>query len=199
MKITNITSLPANPGIYEAITGNFLDSYNLSLLNPYMVRVFCNWFSNFYYTISSMNICSMQPNLSAAWLFQRAMSAKQQYDVSPDFISELLYVNFQSMQVGLCSFKQSQRPFASAPLAYTFLFFSSLMSSCVTSPEARWSSTKAISSGSFFCFFFHGSWLQLDLLNWLSFRANLPLKLSIVTGCYTVWASCQDIRPCYAE
>ncbi|RVW38894.1 hypothetical protein CK203_073659 [Vitis vinifera] len=61
-------------GIYEAITGNFLDSYNLSLLNPYM------------------------PNLSAAWLFQRAMSAKQQYDVSPDFISELLYVNFQSMQ-----------------------------------------------------------------------------------------------------
>ncbi|KAJ9686491.1 hypothetical protein PVL29_015410 [Vitis rotundifolia] len=61
-------------GIHEAITGNFLDSYNLSLLNPYM------------------------PNLSAAWLFQRAMSAKQQYDVSPDFISELLYVNFQSMQ-----------------------------------------------------------------------------------------------------
>ena len=36
-----LLSLPANPGIYEAISGNFLDSYSLSLLNPYMVRVFC--------------------------------------------------------------------------------------------------------------------------------------------------------------
>ncbi|KAK9284141.1 hypothetical protein L1049_023308 [Liquidambar formosana] len=61
-------------GIYEAIDGNFLDSYNLSLLNPYM------------------------PNLSSSWLFQRAMSAKQQSNVSPDFINELLCVNFQSMQ-----------------------------------------------------------------------------------------------------
>ncbi|XP_030928418.1 uncharacterized protein LOC126695295 isoform X2 [Quercus robur] len=61
-------------GIYEAINEDFLDSYNLSLLNPYM------------------------PNLSASWLFQRAMSARQQSNVSPDFITELLYVNFQSMQ-----------------------------------------------------------------------------------------------------
>ncbi|KAF3443431.1 hypothetical protein FNV43_RR13113 [Rhamnella rubrinervis] len=61
-------------GIYEAINGNFLDSYNLSLLNPYM------------------------PNLSSSWLFQRAMSAKQQSNVPPDFINELLYINFQSMQ-----------------------------------------------------------------------------------------------------
>lgn len=61
-------------GIYEAINGDFLDSYHLSLLNPYM------------------------PNLSASWLFQRAMSAKQQSNVSPDFINELLWVNFQSMQ-----------------------------------------------------------------------------------------------------
>ncbi|KAB1200862.1 hypothetical protein CJ030_MR0G006092 [Morella rubra] len=61
-------------GIYDAISGNFLDSYNLSLLNPYM------------------------PNLSASWLFQRAMSAKQQSNVSPDFINELLHANFQSMQ-----------------------------------------------------------------------------------------------------
>ncbi|XP_010244147.2 PREDICTED: uncharacterized protein LOC104588042 isoform X2 [Nelumbo nucifera] len=61
-------------GIYEAFNGNFLDSYSLSLLNPYM------------------------PNLSASWLFQRAMSAKQQADVSPDFINELLYVNFHCMQ-----------------------------------------------------------------------------------------------------
>lgn len=99
--LTLVLSLPANPGIYEAITGNFLDSYNLSLLNPYMVRVFCNWFRSFYYAIMSMNICWMQPNLSASWLFQRAMSAKHQSNVPPDFISELLYVNFQSMQVGL--------------------------------------------------------------------------------------------------
>lgn len=47
------------------------------------------------------NLC-MQPNLSASWLFQRAMSAKQLSNVSPDFINELLHVNFQSMQVGLC-------------------------------------------------------------------------------------------------
>ncbi|KAI8551984.1 hypothetical protein RHMOL_Rhmol06G0230000 [Rhododendron molle] len=61
-------------GIYEAINGDLLDSNNLSLLNPYM------------------------PNLSASWLFQRAMSAKKESNVSPDFINELLYVNFQSMQ-----------------------------------------------------------------------------------------------------
>ncbi|KAL6136935.1 hypothetical protein ACLB2K_062230 [Fragaria x ananassa] len=61
-------------GIYEAIDGDFLDSHNLSLLNPYM------------------------PNLSSSWLFQRAMSAKEPSNVSPDFINELLYANFQSMQ-----------------------------------------------------------------------------------------------------
>ncbi|XP_028806090.1 uncharacterized protein LOC114760942 [Neltuma alba] len=61
-------------GIYEAIGGDYLDSHNLSLLNPYM------------------------PNLSASWLFQRAMSAKQPSNVSPDFINELLYANFDCMQ-----------------------------------------------------------------------------------------------------
>ncbi|PKI54359.1 hypothetical protein CRG98_025245 [Punica granatum] len=61
-------------GIYEAITGDFLDSHSLSLLNPYM------------------------PNLSASWLFQRAMSAKQRTSVSSDFINELLSINFQCMQ-----------------------------------------------------------------------------------------------------
>ncbi|KNA18587.1 hypothetical protein SOVF_069020 [Spinacia oleracea] len=61
-------------GIYEAIEGNFLDSNSLSLLNPYL------------------------PNLSASWLFQRAMSAKQQSDVSPSFINDLLHANFQSME-----------------------------------------------------------------------------------------------------
>nr|XP_043623880.1 uncharacterized protein LOC122595563 [Erigeron canadensis] len=61
-------------GIHEAISGNLLDSENLSLLNPYM------------------------PNLSASWLFQRAMSARKETGVSPDFINDLLHVNFQSMQ-----------------------------------------------------------------------------------------------------
>ncbi|KAJ9537623.1 hypothetical protein OSB04_030356, partial [Centaurea solstitialis] len=61
-------------GIHEAMSANLLDSDNLSLLNPYM------------------------PNLSASWLFQRAMSARKQAGVSPDFINELLYANFQSMQ-----------------------------------------------------------------------------------------------------
>ncbi|KAK7300378.1 hypothetical protein RJT34_11222 [Clitoria ternatea] len=61
-------------GIHEAIKGDYLDSHNLSLLNPYM------------------------PNLSASWLFQRAMSAKQQSNVPADFINELLYTNFNCMQ-----------------------------------------------------------------------------------------------------
>ncbi|CAL0307518.1 unnamed protein product [Lupinus luteus] len=61
-------------GIHEAISGDYLDSYNLSLLNPYM------------------------PNLSASWLFQRAMSAKQKSNVPADFINELLYANFNCMQ-----------------------------------------------------------------------------------------------------
>ena len=41
----------------------------------------------------------LQPNLSASWLFQRAMSAKELPDVPPSFINELLYTNFQSMEV----------------------------------------------------------------------------------------------------
>ncbi|KAL2973424.1 hypothetical protein AAZX31_14G044700 [Glycine max] len=61
-------------GIHEAINGDYLDSYSLSLLNPYM------------------------PNLSASWLFQRAMSAKKQSNVPEDFINELLYTNFSCMQ-----------------------------------------------------------------------------------------------------
>nr|CAD1826594.1 unnamed protein product [Ananas comosus var. bracteatus] len=62
-------------GIYEAMAGDLLDSHSLRLLNPYLVT-----------------------NLSASWLFQRAMSARPRVDVSPNFINELLYVNFQSMQ-----------------------------------------------------------------------------------------------------
>lgn len=61
-------------GIYEAVTGNFLDADSLSLLNPYM------------------------PNLSSSWLFQKAMSAKPNANVSPTFINELLYLNFITMQ-----------------------------------------------------------------------------------------------------
>ncbi|KAI3989323.1 hypothetical protein MKX01_026906 [Papaver californicum] len=53
-------------GNNEAVNNNFLDSSSLSLLNPYM------------------------PNLSSSWLFQRAMSAKPEANVSPDFINELL-------------------------------------------------------------------------------------------------------------
>ncbi|GAA0175887.1 cyclase [Lithospermum erythrorhizon] len=61
-------------GLYEAIDGDFLDARDLSLLNSYM------------------------PNLSASWLFQRAMSAKTPSKVSADFISELLWANFQCMK-----------------------------------------------------------------------------------------------------
>ncbi|KAJ4845742.1 hypothetical protein Tsubulata_048896 [Turnera subulata] len=69
-----LLSASASKGVHEAIIGDFLDASSLSLLNPYM------------------------PNLSASWLFQRAMSAKKDSSVYPEFINELLYVNFQSMQ-----------------------------------------------------------------------------------------------------
>ncbi|KAG8047242.1 hypothetical protein GUJ93_ZPchr0008g12539 [Zizania palustris] len=62
-------------GIYEAVSGDLLDAPSLQLLNPYM------------------------PNLSASWLFQRAMSARPHINVSPTFINELLFANFQSMQI----------------------------------------------------------------------------------------------------
>ncbi|XP_051117086.1 uncharacterized protein LOC127241875 isoform X2 [Andrographis paniculata] len=61
-------------GIHEAFDNDFLDAQSLSLLNPYM------------------------PNLSASWLFQRAMSGKSQSGVSPTFVNELLYANFKSME-----------------------------------------------------------------------------------------------------
>ncbi|VAH69345.1 unnamed protein product [Triticum turgidum subsp. durum] len=61
-------------GVYEAVSGDFLDAQSLKLLNPYM------------------------PNLSASWLFQRAMSTRPGTDISPTFINELLFANFQSMQ-----------------------------------------------------------------------------------------------------
>ncbi|CAO2163330.1 unnamed protein product [Urochloa humidicola] len=61
-------------GIYEAVEGDFLDTHSLRLLNPYM------------------------PNLSASWLFQQAMSVRPHINVSPTFINELLFSNFQSMQ-----------------------------------------------------------------------------------------------------
>jgi hypothetical protein len=41
----------------------------------------------------------LQPNLSASWLFHRAMSVRPQISVSPTFVNELLFANFQSMQV----------------------------------------------------------------------------------------------------
>eukprot|EP00252_Welwitschia_mirabilis_P000908 TRINITY_DN10900_c0_g1_i3.p1 TRINITY_DN10900_c0_g1~~TRINITY_DN10900_c0_g1_i3.p1 ORF type:complete len:620 (+),score=92.88 TRINITY_DN10900_c0_g1_i3:240-1862(+) len=61
-------------GIYEAISADLLDSKNLSLLNPYM------------------------PNLSTAWLFQKAMTASQNPIMSPEFINELLAANFGCME-----------------------------------------------------------------------------------------------------
>jgi len=96
--------LHCNEGIHEAINGGYLDSYNLSLLNPYMVLSnFPQRFESFRVCGMKLNtwprLCIMQPNLSASWLFQRAMSAKKQSNVPVDFINELLYTNFSCMQV----------------------------------------------------------------------------------------------------
>lgn len=64
----------------------------------------------------------MQPNLSASWLFQRAMSAKQKSNVQPDFINELLHVNFQSMQVKTCIIQKQHILFCLACYCLLFLF-----------------------------------------------------------------------------
>ncbi|KAH7431156.1 hypothetical protein KP509_08G032900 [Ceratopteris richardii] len=61
-------------GISESLEEDFLDKGNLALLNPYM------------------------PNLSASWLFQKAMSAKGSSTVADDFINTLLATNFGCMQ-----------------------------------------------------------------------------------------------------
>ena len=101
---------PKNKGIYKAISGNFLDAHNLSLLNPYMVSVlfsvlaqkirYFNFLSsgkkkvqNLYYDL----IIAAQ--LQCFLVVHRAMSAKQETNVPPDFINELLYANFRSMQL----------------------------------------------------------------------------------------------------
>ncbi|EFJ27464.1 hypothetical protein SELMODRAFT_62266, partial [Selaginella moellendorffii] len=61
-------------GITEALEADKLDKNSLSLLNPYM------------------------PNLSGAWLLQKAMSVRPDAGVSSSFINELLSVTFESME-----------------------------------------------------------------------------------------------------
>ncbi len=43
--------------------------------------------------------CGFQPNLSGVWMYQRAMSVRLDIDPSPDFINNLLSINFQCMEV----------------------------------------------------------------------------------------------------
>ncbi|BFI33798.1 hypothetical protein MPTK2_4g18450 [Marchantia polymorpha subsp. ruderalis] len=61
-------------GLTDALKGDILEKDNLSLLNPYM------------------------PNLSGAWLLQRAMSVPPGGSPPPDFINELLSTNFTCME-----------------------------------------------------------------------------------------------------
>ncbi|KAG6557903.1 hypothetical protein Mapa_000081 [Marchantia paleacea] len=61
-------------GLTDALEGDILEKDNLSLLNPYM------------------------PNLSGAWLLQRAMSVPPGGSPPPDFINELLSTNFTCME-----------------------------------------------------------------------------------------------------
>ncbi|KAF0899096.1 hypothetical protein E2562_013336 [Oryza meyeriana var. granulata] len=100
-------------GIYEAVSGDLLDARSLQLLNPYM------------------------PNLSASWLFQRAMSARPQIDISPTFINDLLFANFDSMQVTSVIYE----------IYNYFRTFFNLMSYFTQWPETWGFSTSAISPG----------------------------------------------------
>ncbi|KAL2631927.1 hypothetical protein R1flu_016613 [Riccia fluitans] len=61
-------------GLVDALQDDILEKENLSLLNPYM------------------------PNLSGAWLLQRAMSVPVGADPPPEFINELLSTNFSCME-----------------------------------------------------------------------------------------------------
>ncbi|KAL3689895.1 hypothetical protein R1sor_016204 [Riccia sorocarpa] len=61
-------------GLVDALEGDMLEKESLSLLNPYM------------------------PNLSGAWLLQRSMSVPVGANPPPDFINELLSINFTSMK-----------------------------------------------------------------------------------------------------
>ncbi|CAM6027860.1 unnamed protein product [Sphagnum balticum] len=61
-------------GVAEALEADMLDRRSLALLNPYL------------------------PNLSAVWMYQRAMSVRLDIKSSPHFINTLLSVNFQCMQ-----------------------------------------------------------------------------------------------------
>lgn len=72
--------------------------------------------------LSKKKIFVAQPNLSASWLFQRAMSAKQQANVSPEFINELLYVNFQSMQVRFNYYGTNCKSIPSGWTCYHFMY-----------------------------------------------------------------------------
>jgi hypothetical protein len=84
-------------GIHEAVEGDFLDFHSLPLLNPYMVSVLHSDLC--IIQAEPRQLFLLQPNLSASWLFHRAMSVRPQISVSPTFVNELLFANFQSMQV----------------------------------------------------------------------------------------------------
>lgn len=61
-------------GLMDALESDLLDKENLALLNPYL------------------------PNLSGVWMYQRAMSVRLDINPSPDFINNLLSINFQCME-----------------------------------------------------------------------------------------------------
>jgi len=61
-------------GLMDALESELLDKENLALLNPYL------------------------PNLSGVWMYQRAMSVRLDINPSPDFINNLLSINFQCME-----------------------------------------------------------------------------------------------------
>lgn len=61
-------------GLYDALQADLLDKKSLALLNPYL------------------------PNLSAVWMYQRAMSVPVDIESPPDFINNLLSINFKCME-----------------------------------------------------------------------------------------------------
>jgi flavin-dependent dehydrogenase len=61
-------------GLHDALQADLLDKKSLALLNPYL------------------------PNLSGVWMYQRAMSVRLDIESPPDFINNLLSINFQCME-----------------------------------------------------------------------------------------------------
>ena len=63
------------------------------------VHIALDSFHSSYLNLTWLSAYGGQPNLSGVWMYQRAMSVRLDIDSSPDFINNLLSINFRCMEV----------------------------------------------------------------------------------------------------